>query len=110
MFPQLRLNLLPSRSIPWRSSAVGMHHCADGSKFLSQSSRIMCSNGAFTPKQMPAQAFDGTYTLNGNVEVELKRNGGGELIAPIGSRQDDGFQSQNDGFPRTTTLALISSR
>ena len=47
---------------------------------------------------MPAQAFDGTYALNGNV-IELKRNGGGELIAQLDPGKTTGFNLKMRGVP-----------
>lgn len=52
----------------------------------------------FTPKDQPAQAFDGTYTLDGNV-IALERSGGGSLVAQIDPMEQSKFNFKMVGAP-----------
>ncbi len=55
---------------------------ADGSKFDLNLTSASTFTWSFTPQGQPAQAFDGTYSVEGNV-LALERKDGGSLIAEV---------------------------
>lgn len=70
----------------------------DGSKFGLKLNNDKTFSWTFTPKGQPAQSFDGTYTLDGNV-IALERNGGGSLVAQIDPADRSKFNFKMVGAP-----------
>ena len=71
---------------------------ADGSKFDLNLTSASTFTWSFTPQGQPAQAFDGTYTVEGNV-LALERKDGGSLIAEVTPAGDSRFNFKMLGAP-----------
>jgi len=82
------------------AAVVGQWNAArdDGSTFSLSLSADKTFTWSFTPKGQQTQAFDGTYTLQGNV-IALERTGGGSLMAEIRSLTDASFNFKMVGSP-----------
>jgi hypothetical protein len=76
----------------WKSSR------SDGSNFALTLNGDKTFSWSFTPKQQPAQSFDGTYSVEGNV-VALERKGGGSLVAAITDNDSSHFNFKIVGAP-----------
>jgi hypothetical protein len=72
----------------------------DGSNFTLTLTGEKTFSWSFSPKQQPAQSFDGTYSLEGNV-LALERTGGGSLVAEITSNDGMQFNFKMVGAPDT---------
>lgn len=71
---------------------------SDGSRFTLLLANDNRFTWTFTSKQQPPQAFNGTYSLDGNV-IALEREGGGSLVAEITSNTGAGFNFKMAGSP-----------
>lgn len=70
----------------------------DGSKFALSLSADKTFKWTYASTSQPAQDFDGTYTIDGNV-IALERAGGGSLVAEIADNSDSGFNFKMVGAP-----------
>ena len=71
---------------------------ADGSTFDLNLTNASTFNWSFAQKGQPAQAFGGTYTVEGNV-LALERKDGGSLIAEVTPAGDSKFNFKMLGAP-----------
>ena len=71
----------------------------DGSRFSLKLAADDTFAWSFTPKGQPAQAFDGKYSIDGNV-IALERDGGGSLVGEITGNDRMGFNFRMVGAPK----------
>ena len=71
----------------------------DGSNFALNLAQDKTFSWSFTPKGQPAQSFEGTFKLDGNV-IALERTGGGSLVATITGNDGSRFHFKMVGAPK----------
>ena len=71
----------------------------DGSRFSLTLTGEKTFRWSYQPNSQPEQAFDGTYSVDGNV-LALERSGGGSLVAEITANNGQQFNFKMVGAPQ----------